>query len=245
MPTDTTMPTDPTLLATFASHPLFWPAVTLGVFVAASVLYERTGKIAVLQPVLVAILVLSAALLVLGVPYGDYAEPMALFTLLLTPAIIALGVPLYRNLAKAREQAGMIAATIVGGGTLVIVSALLLGRMAGLDEAHLLPLATKSVSAPIAIGIADKTGAAVTLTILAVFTTGLPGAAFTPSLLRALRIRDEAIRGLVLGVTSHAFGIARATEIGERATAFATIGMALMGCFAAIAVPVIVRLLAT
>jgi putative effector of murein hydrolase len=233
------MAPDNALFSPLTAHVLFWPVVTLTVFATAEWGYSRSGRNALLQPVLVSIFVLSAALILFGVPYADYAEPMRLFTAFLTPAIIALAVPLYRNLGGAREKAGIVAVTVLGGGALVIVGALALGMLADLDTEFLLPLTVKSVSAPIAVGISEKIGAATTLTILAVFTTGLPGATFGPGIMRLLRIEDDALRGLVLGVTSHAFGIARATEISSRATAFATIGMGLMGCFAAIAVPLI------
>lgn len=38
-------------------------------------------------------------------------------------------------------------------------------------------------------------------------------------------------------VAAHAFGIARALEIGPKAAAFATLGMGLMGCAIAFLVP--------
>ncbi|MDC0116205.1 LrgB family protein [Octadecabacter sp.] len=142
-----------------------------------------------------------------------------------------------------RERVGFITITVVCAGVLIIFGALALGMMAGLDADYIRPLATKSVSAPIAIEIAEKTGAATPLKILAVFSTGHPGAVFGPGILRLLQIKHDALQGLILGVTSHAFGVASATEIGPRATAFATIGMGLMGCFVALVVPFMLTLL--
>ncbi len=89
-------------------HPLLYPCLTFGVFLAATWVYEKTGKIAILQPVLIAILSLSAILLVFDIPYSDYANDMQFFSVLLTPAIIALAVPLYLNLMKAREYLPVI-----------------------------------------------------------------------------------------------------------------------------------------
>ncbi|MGB1027760.1 MAG: LrgB family protein, partial [Rhodospirillaceae bacterium] len=124
-----------------------------------------------------------------------------------------------------------------------LLGALGLSSLAGLEPPYLLPMLTKSVSAPIAISIAEQTDAVIALTILAVFSTGLPGSVLVPGLLKLFRLREEALQGLVLGITCHAFGIARAVEISPRATAFATLGMGLMGCFVALTVPTLAKLL--
>ncbi len=224
-------------------HPLLYSCLTIGVFFAATWIYEKTGKIAVLQPVLIAILSLSVMLIVFDIPYADYSSDMQFFAILLTPSIIALAVPLYLNLMKAKEYLPIILMATIGGGTLIVLGGLALGMLAGLETPYLLPMLTKSVSAPIAISIAEQTNAIVPLTILGVFSTGLPGAAFGPSLLKVLRVEEDEMKGLVLGMTAHAFGIARSVEISGRATAFATLGMGLMGCFVALLVPSLVKLL--
>ena len=226
----------------FIDYPLFYPALTIGIFCASSFIYEKTGKISALQPVLIAIITLATLLIGLGIPYADYAADMEAFSLLLTPAIIALAVPLYQNLQKAKENLQVLVIVVLIGGGLIILGALTLAKLAGLEAPYILPMLTKSVSAPIAISIAEKTDAVVALTILGVFSTGLPGAILVPSLLKRLNVKEEAMQGLVLGMTSHAFGIARSIEIGSRATAFATLGMGLMGCFVALTVPTLTRL---
>jgi putative effector of murein hydrolase len=104
-------------------------------------------------------------------------------------------------------------------------------------------LVTKSVTAPIALAVADKIGGTVALTLLGVFTTGSSGRSFTPALLRWAGIRDPMVTGFRLGLTSHAFGIAKSAELCAEAAAFATLAMALMGCATAIVVPIAFRLL--
>jgi putative effector of murein hydrolase len=224
-------------------HVLLYPFFTIGVFYASTLLYEKTGRIAILQPVLVAILALSTMLIIFGIPYVEYAQDMRFFAILLTPAIVALAVPLYQNMKKAQEYLPIILATILIGGSLIVLGGLTLATVAGLEAPYVLPMLTKSVSAPIAISIAEETGAIVALTILGVFTTGLPGAAFIPGLLKLLKVEEDEMKGLVLGMTAHAFGIARSVEISSRATAFATLGMGLMGCFVALIVPTVVKLM--
>ncbi|GGK37015.1 LrgB family protein [Salinarimonas ramus] len=234
----------PIPIASLLTNPLFLVGATVGAFQLGQLLYERSGKLPVLQPVLIAIAAMIGFLVVSGVPYETYKEGTSMLHLLLGPAIVALAVPLAENLRKARSALAPLLVTLLVGGAAVTLSALLLGRLAGLDEAMLLSLTTKSVSAPIALGVADAIGGDVSLTILSVFTTGIFGVIATPTILRLLRVEDEAVRGFTLGLTSHAFGIARSLEISSQAAAFATLGMGLMGCATAIAVPLIHALMA-
>lgn len=226
------------------ASPLFLVGATLGAFQIGQIVYERTGRLAVLQPVLIAIACMAALLLASGLPYEVYREGTAMLHLMLGPAIVALAVPLRENLRKARALLAPMLATLVLGGVAVTGSALALGALVGLEGTALLSLTTKSVSAPIALGVAEAIGGDVSLTILAVFTTGIAGVIVTPALLRLLRVEDEAVRGFTLGLTSHAFGIARALEIGPRAGAFATLGMGMMGCATAIGVPLTMSFMA-
>jgi len=218
-------------------------AITVVVFAAGSYLYQRSGKFPVLQPVLIAILAIVIMLLLTGLPYDQYYEGTSALHSLLGPTIVALAVPLFDNLRKARTVLLPLLGSVLLGGLAVTGSALLLGQIFGLDFLMELSLATKSVTAPIALSVAEKIGGSVPLTILSVFTTGILGVIVTPSILRWVNIKDPVVTGFTLGITSHAFGIARSVELGSEAVAFATLGMALMGCGSALLVPTLFRLI--
>jgi putative effector of murein hydrolase len=218
-------------------------ALTVAAFAGGGWLYERSGRRPILQPVLTAILAMSALLIVTRLPYDRYFESTTPLHFLLGPAIVALAVPLHENLRKARSALIPAFATLLGGGTWVTGSALALGLLVQLDRSMELSLATKSVTAPIALEVAAKIGGTVPLTILSVFVSGVLGVVITPSLLRTIGVRHPMVSGFTLGLTSHAFGIARSVELGSEAVAFATLGMVLMGCATAIVVPVIFRFL--
>lgn len=216
-------------------------ALTLMAFGAGTFLHNRSGKKALLQPVLIATLVVVLVLLACGLPYERYAEGTRPLHSLLGPAIVALAVPLHDNLLKARAVLWPMLAAILLGAMAVTGSALWLGWALRLEAPMIGALATKSVTAPIALSIAAKIGGSAPLTVLGVFVTGLLGAILTPALLRRLRTDDPRVQGLVLGMTSHAFGIARAVELGSEAVAFATLGMGLMGCLSALVIPLLWR----
>jgi len=227
---------------TLLTHPIALVGMTIGAFHLGQTLYERSGRLPVLQPVLIAIASMVAFLAASGISYDTYYQATGMLHLLLGPAIVALAVPLHENLVKARSSLGPVFAALLLGGGGVILSALVIGRLAGLDAQMELSLLTKSVSAPIALGVAEKLGGDPSLTILSVFTTGIFGVVVTPTILRLIGIEDESVRGFTLGLTSHAFGIARSLEISSQAAAFATLGMGLMGCATALAVPTLMKL---
>lgn len=218
-------------------------ALTIAAFSAGTYLYQKSGKMPILQPVLTSTLAIVALLLIADIPYDRYREGTWSLHSLLGPAIVALAVPLFDNLRKARAVLLPLLGSVLVGGVAVTGSGLLLGWALGLDGVMALSLTTKSVTAPIALSVADKIGGSVPLTILSVFTTGILGVIVTPSILRWSGVKDPMVTGFTLGLTSHAFGIARSVELGSEAVAFATLGMALMGCASAVLVPALFRLI--
>ena len=78
-------------------HPLFSVGLTLAVYQLAQALYART-KLMLLQPLLVAVLLLVGTLVLLRMDYQLYKNITQLLTLLLGPATVALAVPLYQNI---------------------------------------------------------------------------------------------------------------------------------------------------
>jgi putative effector of murein hydrolase len=104
-------------------------------------------------------------------------------------------------------------------------------------------LAPKSVTAAVAMGIAEKLGGLPSLTAPLVVLTGILGAVAGPALLRLVRVRDEAATGFAMGVASHGLGTARAFQLGDRAGAFSGLAMGLNALVSALLLPALVRLI--
>lgn len=212
--------------------------ITIGLFFLCNRCYEAAGKPLLLQPVVISILVLCIGLWAFGIPIDKYDADTSIMQQLLAPAIIALAIPVYQNIRSAGRVLPLILLGTAIAGTVIVISAVAFGLMLELDSPMLHALSTKSISAPFAISVAQSTQTPIPWVVVAVFSTGLPGAMLAPSIARSLGVTDERILGLTLGMTSHAFGIAKATEISQTATAFATLGMGLMGCYIAIFVTI-------
>lgn len=220
--------------------PLLLIAFTVAAYLAGNALYLRSGKLAICHPVLIAMLITIALLVGFDVKYQAYFAENRILHLLLGPCVVALAVPISEHLARARRALPLVVVCVLLCGTLIVLTTTAAAFLAGLDLEAVKALITRSVTAPVALAIGARVGSNASLIMLAVFLTGVIGVVCAPLIFAWLNIRDDAVKGLVLGLTAHTFGIARALEISTEAAAFATLGMGLMACIAAILIPFIV-----
>jgi predicted murein hydrolase (TIGR00659 family) len=226
-----------------STTPLLGLTVTLLAYLAGRRLYEASGRQPLLNPVLIAIVLLVALLWFADVPYRRYFEGAQFVHFLLGPATVALAIPLYRHFAEIKRNAAAIAVSIAAGSLAAIVSALAVGWALGASERTLLSLAPKSVTTPVAMGISESIGGLPSLTAVLVILTGIAGAVFGTYVLNALGLKDWRARGLGMGTAAHGIGTARAFQVNELAGAFSSLAMGLNALATAILVPVVIRLL--
>lgn len=217
-------------------------AATVLVYLAALRLYRRTGHPAA-NPVLVAIVVLIAALVAFGVDYESYDRGGRLIALLLGPAVVALGVPLHLQMATVMQRRRAIIAATLAGAFVGILSGVLVAALLGASRAVVLTLAPRSVTTPIALGIADRIGGIPPLAAIIVIATGVIGAVVGPGILRRAGIHSPTAFGLAMGASAHGAGTARAIEEGEVQGATSGLAIGLMGVATAVLVPLVLVLL--
>ncbi|CAM5346374.1 LrgB family protein [Frigidibacter albus] len=235
--------TDPALIWSYlAQGPLLWLTVTLLAYWAGDAASRAAGRRPLVNPVLVAVILLAAVLGATGTPYATYFEGAQFVHFMLGPATVALALPLYANLARVRRAMLPMLAGLLAGSVTAVVSALAIARALGVDGSVLASLAPKSATAPVAIGISERLGGQPTLTAVLVLLTGIIGAVVATPLLNALGIRDWRARGFATGVAAHGIGTARAFQVHETAGAFAGIGMGLNAVLTALIAPAILRL---
>ncbi len=225
-----------------AASPLLGLTITLLAYQGAYWLYRRASFNPLLNPVLLAIVMLVAALKLTHTPYQTYFDGAQFVHFLLGPATVALAVPLYAQFDRLRAALLPLGASLLAGSLTAIVSAIGIAWLLGAGETTLLSLAPKSVTAPIAMGISEKIGGIPSLTAVLVIMTGVSGAMMAKYVLDALRIRDHGVRGFAVGVASHGIGTARAFQVSEQAGAFAGLGMGLNGLLTAVLMPLILAL---
>ena len=96
MPEDTTVePLELDALWVYLSgSPLVALSATLVCYLAASALFERSGRFALLNPVLVSVTLLVLLLRAAEIPYREYFDGAQFVHFLLGPATVALALPL-------------------------------------------------------------------------------------------------------------------------------------------------------
>ena len=224
-----------------AASPLMGLTITLLAYQGAFRIYQRSGCNPLANPVLIAVTALVAFLDVTGTAYETYFAGAQFVHFLLGPATVALAVPLYMQLKRVRAMLWPVLAGLLAGSLTAIGSAVLVGRLFGASETTQLSLAPKSVTTPIAMGIAERIGGIPSLTAVLVIVTGILGALGARWVFDAMRLRDPAIRGFAIGVASHGIGTARAFQVNEQSGAFAALAMGLNGALTALLVPVLAR----
>jgi putative effector of murein hydrolase len=155
---------------------------------------------------------------------------------------VALAVPLYRYFAEIRRSASAVLISILVGSLTAMGSAVGIAWAMGASRQTLLSIAPKSVTMPIAMGIAEQINGLPSLTALLVLLTGISGAVFATWTLNLVRVRDWRARGLAVGVAAHGIGTARAFQVSEVAGVFSSLAMGLNALATAILVPLLIHL---
>jgi len=226
-----------------AEKPALETGATLFAFLAATRISRLGGNHPLLNPTLLAIILISLGLEATHIPYETYLRGADVINFMLGPAVVLLAVPLFRQRATIRASGRLIAVGLAAGLPVGILSAVGIAWALGASSQTLLSLAPKSVTAGIAIGISEQIGGLQTLTIVLVIMTGITGAVLGPIVARLARVEDPRVVGLTMGIASHGIGTARALQISEVAGAFSGLGMGLNGVLTAILLPVICKLL--
>lgn len=227
-----------------AATPLLGLTLTLLAYLAADWLHRRAGRQPLANPVAIAVAIIVTLLLVTGTPYRTYFDGAQFVHFLLGPATVALAVPLYAQFARLRRMWRPALIALLAGSLTAVLSALAIGWALGASHATLMSLAPKSVTTPIAMGIAEKIGGLPSLTAVLVIATGIVGAVIARYVLDFIGVKDHAVRGFSVGVAAHGIGTARAFQVSEMAGAFSALAMGLNGLLTAVLVPLLVRLFA-
>jgi predicted murein hydrolase (TIGR00659 family) len=222
-----------------SGSPLLWLTATLIAYLAADAISVACNRHALANPVLIAVVLVSAILLATGTTFPAYFAGAQFVHFLLGPATVALAVPLVRHLPQVRRALMPMLVALAVGSMTAIVSAVWLARAFGLDRAAMLALAPKSATAAIAMGIAEKIGGDPALTAVLTILTGITGAIIVTPLMNALRLRNYAARGFAAGLASHGIGTARAFQVDPLAGTFAGIALGLNGLLTALLVPLL------
>ena len=229
-----------------SATPLFGLTATLVVYVLAQAAYTRLRQAPWANPVLWSVLTIASVLLATGVSYPTYFAGAQFIHFLLGPAVVALAWPLWDRRIELMQRWRMLLLAALAGGVAASGSALALGWLVGLPHDVVLSLAPKSVTAPVAMGIAEKIGGIPALAAVFAVLTGMVGALSGKYLFNALKIpltpEGWMARGFALGTGAHGIGAARALQVNADAGAYAGLALGLQVLLASLLIPLVFRL---
>jgi predicted murein hydrolase (TIGR00659 family) len=227
-----------------AREPLAALTATLLAWLVALRVHRWFRGHALANPVLIAVALLAGGLLAAGVEYRDYFAGAQFVHFLLGPATVALAVPLYRQVALVRRSAVAAIASVVLGGAFASLAGIAIALALGAAPEVTASLAPRSVTTPVAMGIAERIGGLPSLTAVVVILSGIAGAALGPLVLDLVRVKDWRARGLAIGTAAHGIGTARALSVNATAGAFSGLAMGLNALATALLLPLLWALFA-
>lgn len=226
-----------------SASPLFGLTITLVAYSLAYRLYKFANSNPLLNPVVTSIALLIVILLLTDIPYAMYFEGGQFVHFLLGPATVALAIPLCQQCIKLRTMLLPVTISLISGVIIGALSSIGIAKLLGASVQTQLTLAPKSVTAPVAMGISEQIGGLPSLTAVLVVATGIIGAIIGTKVFDLMRIKDDSVKGIAMGVTAHGIGTARAFQVSSEMGAFSGLAMALSAFATAIILPWLLSLI--
>lgn len=213
--------------------------VTLIAHVGAKFVLRYLNKyIKGIPMIIVAIVLTLVLLLIIGLDYHNYyAHARPVFDRLLGYSTVLLAVPLagmdFKGLPVKKLGVVVVLASLVGA---LLPMALAYAFMLNMET--ILAFATRSVTTPVGLSVAQIIDAPLVMANLIIIVSGILGAGVCRLLFR--NIQDERAQGLALGLVAHAIGTVEAWTISPTAGRYAAFGLAINGLVTAMWLPVAV-----
>ncbi|MGC7559411.1 CidB/LrgB family autolysis modulator [Pasteurella sp. PK-2025] len=218
-----------------------YSALTLAAFVFALEINKR-WKSLLFNSFVLTVLILSAILLIVQIPYEQYMQGNAPLNHLLGVSIVALAVPLYEQLRQISQRWKSILFITLSASLLSMFSGAILALLLGANPEIVATILPKSVTTPIAMAISESLGGIPSVAAVGVIIAGLQGSVLGLLVLRKLNIQHSEALGLAIGSISHALGTASCMESDPKAGSYSSIALVLCGIMTSLLAPIMFKL---
>ena len=184
-------------------------------------LLKRKFKLAIFNPMLVAIVLSIAFVAFFKINIKKYDESTRILSFFLTPVTVCLAIPLYEQFQKLKDNC-------------------LCFKISHVEYVSLLP---KSITTAIGIALSDQYGGIVGITVGSICVAGITGNTFCEQILRLFRVTDPVAKGVAIGTCSHALGTTKALQIGEVEGAMSGLSIAVCGLMTVVLMSVFANLI--
>mgnify|MGYP001132065303 CR=1 FL=1 len=222
----------------FLTNSVFLGGVTSLLAYEIGTLLKKKFKLAIFNPLLIAVICVMAVLILFHIDYDTYNEGGQYISYLLTPATVSLAVPLYRQIELLKNNIKAVAAGILSGVLASMVGVYILARAFHLNSQLYVTLLPKSITTAIGMGVSEELGGLVTITVAVIIITGVLGNVIAEAVLKVAKIEEPIAKGLALGTSAHAIGTSKAMELGPVEGAMSSLAIAVAGLLTVIAASV-------
>lgn len=192
-------------------------------------LIQKKFKMALFNPLLIASIIIIGVLFVFDVEFETYNHGAKYISFFLTPATVSLAIPLYRQLELLKKHPVAILGGIFAGVLTALVSIYLMSLLFGLNHEQYVTLLPKSITTAIGMGVSEKMGGIVSLTVVAIAVTGITGNVMAQLILKVAKVREPIAQGLAIGTSAHALGTTQAMEMGQIQGAMSSLAIVVAG----------------
>ncbi len=222
--------------------PLLALTLTIGAYLVGVALQHRL-KTPVANPVLFAIVVIGAMLTLTHTSFAAYFAGAQFLHFLLGPATVALAIPLVQSIDVIRRSLFPLLAALLAGAVTSAVTGYAIARALGASQPVALSMLPKSLTTPIALGVAESIGGIPSLTAVLAIAAGILVAISIDAVARHLRVTDWQAIGLAAGTAGSGIGASRVIPQHSLAAAFAGVALGANGLLTALLAPLLAKLL--
>lgn len=214
--------------------------VTLSVLAyAIGMFIQKKGKVAILNPLLIASLLVIAFLKLFDIPNSEYQKGCVVLKFLMTPATICLAIAFYEQIESMKKHIGSIVLGLIIGSICCLGSLYLMSRMFGFDRELTMSMMPKSVTTAIGMPVAEALGGVGAITSACIVVTGIFANMVGPTFCKIFHIKSEIAQGAAFGTAGHVMGTARAIEMGQLIGAVSSFALIVTGIFTTIVLSIL------
>lgn len=223
------------------NSPMFGILLSLLAFELGLLIQKKT-KLLFLNPLLVAIFIIIAFLLLSNIDIEKYQVGGDIINMFLGPATVVLAVPLYQQIHSLKNFFVPIMIGIGVGVLVGLTSTILCSYLFHLQPDIMASLVPKSITTPIGIELSTQLGGIQAITVLTILVTGVFGAVAADLIFKVFHIKHPIARGIALGTSAHAVGTTKALQLGSVEGAMSSLAIGVAGIATVFIAPVIWQL---
>lgn len=206
-------------------------------------LCQAKWKNPVLNPILIAAILVIGFLLLTGMDPAVYKSGASYISWLMTPATISLAISMYEQFQALKKNLKAIVTGVAAGALSCLLFLIVGGLLLKFDTPLIISLMPKSVTTAIGVSLSEMFGGMSAVTTAAIIVTGIFANMMGLIFCKLFRITDPVAQGVAFGTAGHVIGTAKANEVDPLTGAVSSLSLVVAGLLTAVLFPVLTAML--